>query len=395
MERQIVCYKIPSFEVALARLENAALRQRPVAIAAAQTSRACVLEVSREAEQEGLYAGMPVEQARRYCPSLHILPPDPLRARAAHQHLLDVVSRFAPVAEPVRPGHLFLDLTGTTRLFGPVVDTAARIEREVTQRYRLASVAGVASNKLVSRIAADLVQPVELHEVRPGTERLFLAPLPVTLLPQLHPSSAKNILALLKDLNLKTLGELAAIPLAHLEVVFGTAASCLHQWAHGIDHSPVLPAVERPVLETAWMLDSDEVDDGRLLALLYGLLEELCRTLRRGQRVCRRLTLTLRHSDDLEVSRRHTFAAGTHWEVDMYPCLKGLFLSSFTRRVRVRRMALRAEGLEPAEVQLSLFDTETAEDWRRGRMRALSTALDHLRDRFGNRVVSWGASRDH
>jgi DNA polymerase IV len=392
MDRQIVCYQIPAFEIALARIQDASLRDRPVAIAPSYTARAPVHELSREAMQVGLCPGMPVQYARRLCPSLRVLPADPVRVRIAHQQLLEVIGRFAPVWEPLAPGHLFLDLTGTTRLWGPAVDAAARIEREVIHRYGLPGVMGIGSNKFVSRVAADAVQPPQLCDVRAGSERIFLAPLPVALLPGFSRSSAK-MLPLLEDLNLRTLGEIAEIPLPQLAVAFGRNAVLLHRWANGIDSSPVLSPVQQPAVEISCTTDPDEVDDDRLLARLYGLLEELCRTLRRQRRVCRRLALSLWHSDHVEVSRHRTLTLGTYWEVDMYPCLKGLFLACFQRRVRIRRIALRAEALAPPEEQLLLFEGEPPDSQKQRRMQRLSLALDRLHERFGNNTICWGSTR--
>jgi len=210
------------------------------------------------------------------------------------------------------------------------------------------------------------------------------------MLPAVSRSSTKAILLLLEDLNLRTLGEIAEIPLSKLAVAFGRQGALLHRWANGIDVSPVLPPVQHPTVATSVTLDPDEVDDVRLLARAHGLLEELCRTLRRQGRVCRRLLLTLWHSDHLEVSRHCTFAAGTYWEVEMYPCLKRLFLGCFQRRVRIRRMALLAEALAPPEEQLSLFDFDPSQTRKQARMRRLALALDSLRERFGNNTARWG-----
>ncbi|MDH5727257.1 MAG: hypothetical protein OEY60_17495, partial [Nitrospira sp.] len=95
MDRQIVCFGIPAFEVAVARLHDPSLSTRPVAIAPLNTSRALLREVSAEAEQEGLAVGMSIEQARRVCPSLHVLSPNPSRVRTAEASLLPIVSRYA------------------------------------------------------------------------------------------------------------------------------------------------------------------------------------------------------------------------------------------------------------------------------------------------------------
>src|SRR5436190_21413106 len=125
MDRQIVCYQIPAFEIALARLNDSSLRDRPVGIAVSHAPRASIHELSREAEQEGLSCGMPVEQARRLCPSLRVLPTDIVCVRISHQDMLEIVGRFDLVCEYVRSGHHLLDITGSTRRFSTAVVLAA------------------------------------------------------------------------------------------------------------------------------------------------------------------------------------------------------------------------------------------------------------------------------
>src|SRR5256885_16499247 len=101
MDRQIVCYQIPGFEIALARLNDSSLRDRPVGIAVSHAPRASIHELSREAEQEGLSCGMPVEQARRVGPSLRVVPTETVRVRIAHPNLPATIGPFPPVWEPV------------------------------------------------------------------------------------------------------------------------------------------------------------------------------------------------------------------------------------------------------------------------------------------------------
>ena len=204
MDRQIVCYQIPSFEIALTRLTTPTLRDRPVAVVPLYTPRALLREVSREAQQEGIVPGMAVEHARRLCPSLRVLAPEPTRVQQAQQALTEIIAQRAPVWEVVRPGHLFLDLTGTTRLFGPVSNTGLYLEREISRRYGLAGSVGVGSNKLVSRLATSLLDPLQLYEVRQGSEPSFMSPLSVTALPGLARAHAKTVLSTLTDLNLLT-----------------------------------------------------------------------------------------------------------------------------------------------------------------------------------------------
>lgn len=393
MDRQIVCFAIPSFEVALARLNDPALRTRPVAIAPLNTPRALLREVSIEGEQDGLHAGMPLEHARRLCPSLHVLSPNLYRVRSATQLLLRVVTHYAPVWEPSQPGSFVMDVTGTARLFGPACDVAAKLQQEVLERHQLDGMAGVGSNKLVAQTAATLIEPSELCEVRHGSERVFMSPLSVRLLPGLHRPCLRKVLERLDDLNLLTLGDVADSPLDALELVLGDYAGQLSRWAQGIDHVPVLPPAIQPSLEETATLDPDEVDDPLLWGRLLDILQRLCRMLRSQRRACSNLSLTIRYSDQVEVTKQERVRPETCWECDLSPVLSALFRRCFRRRVRLRQMAVSMTGLTAYAEQVSLFDElPVDEHQRRQRTQALAVALDMLHARFGEQAIHYGRS---
>ncbi len=387
MDRQIVCFAVPTPSIALARLTDPALRQRPLAIASLPTPRALLHEISREAATEGIQTGIPIEHALRLCPSLRVLPPNPQILHKAERDLLQVIARYAPVWEPTAPGAYLLDLTGTARLFGPTCDTAARIQREIAQRYYLEGVVGVGSNKLIARTASTLVAPSQLYDVRPGSERAFMAPLPIRALPVLTRPRMHQIRERLDDLNLQTFGDIAASAFHALELAVGEWAGQLSRWSCGIDPTPVLPPPAQPELEESVMLEPDEVDDGRLLGRLANLLERLCRTLRQQRRVCHGLTLTLRYSDHIEATKHQLVRPGTCWEVDLTPPLVSLFQRCFRRRVRIRLLTLGVTGLTGLAEQMSLFDEGSALDQQRARAQRLAVAVDRLRGRFDEREL--------
>jgi DNA polymerase IV len=389
MDRHIVCLQIPAFGIALAQISDVSLRNRPVAMALVHTPRALVREASPEAFQEGIEPGMSVELARRLCPGLRLVPPDSSRLRAGHHELEHTILPFAPAWESIHPGSLFLDLTGTGRLLGPPIDTAARIGRELIHRQGLNGVIGLAGNKLVSQLAATtLERPPQVLSIQLGSEQPFLAPLPATLLPGLHRTQASQVLRRLDDLNLKTLGSIAAVSLTHLELAVGTPASLLRSWALGIDPSPVRPPVEQLLIERSLALDPDEMDDQLLFGQLYGLLEHLCTTLRQQRQICRRITLAVRHSDHHEQTAQHMLQRGTCWEADLQPVLMRLFIRCFRRRVRLQHMTLQVDHLQPPAEQLSLF--EESESIAQPAHHRLSLALDRIRKKFGGQAVSWG-----
>lgn len=386
MDRQIVCFAIPTFRIAFARRLDSALQERPVAVALSLTPRSLIAEVSREASAEGVSVGMSVRQARHVCPALHVLMPDSLRLVQADLAIRQVVKRFAPVWEPVAPGQFFLDLTGTSRLFGFARDAAMRIERDVVRSHGLAGVAGIGSNKLVSRIASTLLDPMQLWDVRCGSESSFLAPLPVQVLP-LGSASLKTVTACLDDLNIHTLGELAAVDSEALHCVLGREASRLQVWAHGIDSTPVRPSAEQPSIQATAICDPDDIDRDRLQARLFGLLEQVCGELRRWRRVCRRLTLFVETREAEHVTASCTIQPETSWEGELMPALRRLFTRTVRRRVRIRTLTVCVQDLAPVIEQLPFMEDKAHPLTRR---RHLTLALDRIRERFGTDVIQWG-----
>lgn len=394
MDRQIVCFAIPSLEIALARLNQPSLRTRPLAVATIDTPRPLLREVSTEAERDGLHVGMTLDRARRLCPSLHVSPPNPRQVATADHSLLGIIQRYAPTWEPFLPGSLLMDLTGTTRLFGAACDVAAKIQAEVLTQCRLEGVAGVGSNKLVAQTAAALVGPSELYDVRSGSERLFMSPLSIRALPGVHRPCMRRVLKRLDDLNLRSLGDVADSPLDALEAALGTYAGQLSRWAQGIDPTPVLSPVALPVLNDTVTLTPDEVDDARLRGRLADSLQRLCRTLRSQRRICGGLSLTLRYSDQREVTTKARVMPETCWEIDLSGLLRGLFHRVFQRRICLRVMTVTLTDLTGLAEQGSLFDERPSEEQRtRDRSQRLAVALDHLHQRFGEQAIRYGRAQ--
>jgi DNA polymerase IV len=156
MQRAILYVDPPAFCATVERLVAPALRHRPLAVAPPGAERATVLATSPEAEAAGISRGMAVRLAKKVCPDLVIVPPNPKLYARASRALHELLARWAPVIEPRWYGHAFLDLTGTERLFGPAVEVAARIRREAEERLRLPLWVGVATNKVVSEAATRL-----------------------------------------------------------------------------------------------------------------------------------------------------------------------------------------------------------------------------------------------
>jgi DNA polymerase-4 len=407
--RSVLFVDPPAFCTTIEGLVAPALRTRPVAVAPPGADRATILALSPEARLAGVERGMPVRQALKRCPDLVLLPPNPQLYARASRALHEVLRVYAPVIEPRGYGHAFLDLTGTGRLFGPAVDVAARVQREVRERLRLSVSVGVAANKLVSQAATTVVKPEPLLEVPGGSEASFLAPHPLDVLPELHPRMRQR----LDDYQLDLIGEVAAITESALCAVFGGAGRTLRARARGIDPRPVLPPERQAEFHVAHALATDTNDLGVLHPLLRLLGERLGRRLRRRGLVARRLRVALTYADHTTATRAMALRAAA-LDAELWDAARRAFTQANARRLAVRGLSLTLDRLEEAEAQLELWgvggdrkrDTIVSHPERSERAQgdsdsgtapathgpALQHAIDRIRGRWGVRGLTRGTA---
>ena len=386
MLRNILHLDIRNFCIALERQRQPALRDWPVAIAPGQ-GRTVVQAVSPEAKQEGIYPGMVVARARRRCRRLNILPPDFSFYQQVQEQVITSLGTFSPLVEPAAWGHFFIDITGTRRLWGTLLDTADRMRRLVTRNFQLNAAVGLASNKLVSRVAARVIRIQELCDVFPGVESSFLAPLRVSLLPGIGEVTTTKLLA---ELNLQTAGELAVVAPTLLDEIFGAAGQRLRRMALGEDSSPVVTPKAAPSIREEIQLPNDDNRRSQLSGHLYGLVEGLGQRLRSQNRCPGELTLTVTYADGVQARVRERFsAAGSEFHLDsvLYGAALRLFNRTVQRRLRIRHLALNAAYLQPPIGQLALFPWD---DSHGGKEAKLLQAMDHMRNRYGNSALYYG-----
>ncbi len=384
MQRSVLFIDPPAFCTSVEGIVAPALRTRPVAVAPPGADRATILALSTEARLAGLTQGMSVRHALKLCPDLVLLPPNPRLYARASRALHEVLRIYAPVIEPRGYGHAFLDLTGTGRLFGPAVDVAARVQREVRERLRLPVSVGIAANKLVSRAATTVVKPEPLLEVPGGAEAGFLAPHPLDVLPDLDP----RVRSRLDDYQLELIGEVAAIAECALCAVLGTTGRTLRARARGIDPSPVLPPERRAEFHVAHTLATDTNDLGVLHPLLRVLGERLGRRLRRSGLVARRLRVEATYNDYTTVARTVPLHAAA-LDAELWDGARRGFTRANTRRLAVRTLALTLDQLEMGEPQLDLWEERTEKTEKS----SLQHAMDRIHTRYGARVLTRAATR--
>ena len=327
---------------------------------------------------------MPLGKAIKFCPDLTVLPPNrDLTGKACHV-LGKAVAHYTPVWEPSRPGHIYLDVTGTDRLWGKARDTAARLRREIKEHLRLSGMVGVAGNKMVSSIASRIVSSEGVLDVDHGQESSFIAPLKASVLPGIG-HVRKRIL--LEELNILLVREVAALDVGTLRLVFGRQASVIHQRALGIDPTPVYPPRMEPAVAGEITLSQDENDDQKLLGTLYRLVEKCSHQLLRRNLLPHKAGLIFRYADQEEIIHRIDLPHVSFWDFDLYTPLERIFLRACRRRVRVRFMKVWFQNFSPPTSQLSLFPARSPLAEKKV---SVTQALHRIRERYGEETIKYG-----
>ena len=207
--RTILHVDLDAFFAAVEQRDRPELRGRPVVVGGpgGEYARGVVSAASYEARRFGIHSAMSLREAYRRCPDAVFLPVDGRRYQAASREVMAILRRYTPLVEPISIDEAFLDVTGSAILFGDGPTIARRIKDDVRAEVGLTASVGVASTKLVAKIASDLRKPDGLVVVPLGEEAAFLAPLPIG---RLWGVGDKTAVAL-RDYSVRTIGDLAAL----------------------------------------------------------------------------------------------------------------------------------------------------------------------------------------
>ncbi|MBJ6725212.1 DNA polymerase Y family protein [Geomesophilobacter sediminis] len=386
MVREILHITVPAFPIALARAVHSQLRQRPVAVAPLNSERALLQSVSAEAAAEGVFAGTPIFRARKVCPSLIVIPPDPDLLSKGSRKLAELSEEFTPLVEP-GVGRVFLDVTASRRLFGPARDVAARLEKSIAGELGLQAMAGTGLNKLVSRVAADALPEPGVYDVFHGSERNFLAPFPVSVLPGVGESRQ---LLLFRDLNLQWVEQVAELSVPQLRLAVGPFAPLLHDRARGIDRSPVQPPRRTTEIVEEGLLAEEENDDRIILSELLRLVEGCGLRLRRLGKEARKITLSISYADGVSEEGKKVLDEPTAFDLLLFVAVEKLFLTTSKRRQKVRGLRLSCDQVAQAAGQMELFAPPPERKGVSRQQEALQRTLDQLREKHGREVLQWG-----
>ena len=377
MPRVILHVDMNSFFASVEQAANPSLRGQPIAVIGSK-DRTVVLTASYAAKRFGVKTGNTVFEARKRCPGIRFVTSDPDKYMHTSRVLMQLFTRYTPQVEVSSIDEAFLDLTGSLYLFGTARRIAELIKRDVASAFNLTCSAGIAPNKLLAKLAAEMEKPDGLVIIRPEEVPGCLDRVPVGALCGVGPRTE----AFLASRGIRTCGDVQRLPEAYLARCLGVSGTWLHHAAFGRDDSPVDPlGVEIPPKSVghSMTLEADLDSRAQVEVQLQHMAEMVGRRMRSARLAGRTVTVTIRFS---------SFASTAKQKTGPHPVCLGLDIFALARQVwqtmampePVRLVGVSVSNLEPMGVQLPLFAHER-------RAAALALASDAVNDRHGEFTV--------
>jgi DNA polymerase-4 len=379
--RTILHVDLDAFYASVEQRDDPSLRGRPV-IVGGHERRGVVCAASYESRRFGVRSAMPMAQALSLCPRAVVLRPRMGHYAEVSASFFAILGRFSPLCEALSLDEAFLDVTGAERLLGDGRAVATAIKRAVRDELELVASVGVATVKLVAKIASDLGKPDGLVVVEPDGVRSFLDPLPIGRLWGVGEVTGRQ----LAELGIRTFGDVVRGGEALLAARLGReAAARLAALARGEDDRPVEPE-RRPVsIGSEDTFDRDLRDRAELAVEVLAQADRACARARAAELRARVVVLKVKFADHDLVTRRRTLERATADGREVGRVAEALLaeLPGVERR-GVRLTGVSLAGLEPKDAPRQLGFDEP--ERRRGE--ALGATLDALRERFGDRAIA-------
>jgi DNA polymerase-4 len=376
-----------AFFVSVELLRRPELRGKPVVVGGTG-NRGVVAAANYEARVYGVFSAMPSARARRLCPHAVFLPGDHALYAEVSGRVMEIFQSFTPLVEPISLDEAFLDVTGARRAMGEGPSIARAIRAQVLEQEQLACSVGVATSKLLAKLASEAAKPrivagkatdgEGVRVVPVGGELRFVHPLPARALWGVGPKT----LARLERLGVHTVGDIAALPLDSVVRAVGDAhGRHLHNLAHARDDRPVVPDQRPKSVSHEETFARDIHDRERLGREVVRMADGVASRLRRAGLAGRTVTLKVRFGDFRTITRSTTLPS----LVDDAPVVAraaGELLATVDPAPGVRLLGVGVSGLASGSARQLSFDDLGGRDWS-----PASGAVDRIRDRYGDTAI--------
>ncbi|HVW59475.1 MAG TPA: DNA polymerase IV [Puia sp.] len=372
-KRHIAHFDLDAFFVSVECLKDRRLKGKPL-IVGGSGDRGVVAACSYEARKFGIHSAMPVKLARRLCPEAIIIRGD-MESYAKHSRIVtEIIRENVPLFEKASIDEFYIDLSGMDKFFG-CSRFSHKLRDSILKDSGLPVSYGLASNKLISKVATGEAKPNGQIEIPFGQEKNFLAPLKVNKLPGVGQETAARLIRR----GVETVRTLAAIPIEMMETMLGKNGIDLWRKANGLDESPIIPYREQKSISTERTFQTDTIDLKFLHAELVRMTETIGFELRSQNRLTGCVTVKLRYSNfDTEV--RQKVIDYTNEDLVLLKTAREIFDKLYDRRLLIRLLGIRFTKLVPGNYQIKLYE-DTQE------MINLYQSIDSIKRRYGEGLL--------
>ena len=393
MERVILHCDQNCFFASVELLSHPDLRDVPMAVCGDPASRhGIILAKNEPAKRFGIQTAETVWQARRKCPSLVLLPPHHKLYRAYSVRVNELYGQYTDLVEPFGIDESWLDITGSMHLFGgDPVAIADELRRRVREELGLSISVGVSFNKIFAKLGSDYKKPDATTLISPENWQEIVWPLPVGAMLFVGRSAQRT----LAQYGVETIGQLAACRPEMLEKLLGKLGRQMHEYANGLDRSPVRPQAEREPVKsvgngTTFPHDLTRWEEVR--AGLAALSDSVAMRLRRQGLYCSGVQVTIKDSSFCSISRQKRLESPTRLMKDIQRAAMELTRSAWRAPTPIRMLTVTAlhitESAESFE-QLDLLGAGRAVS--DARQEKLESAVRAIRDKFGDGSITFGS----
>ncbi len=386
MVRKILHLDLDAFFCSVEENNDPSLRGKAFAVGGRPDQRGVVASCSYAARIFGVHSAMPMGRAIKLCPQLLVISGRHSDYGAISKQVMNYIKTLTPLVEQVSIDEAFFDLSDVPETGEQL---AQSIQTYIKDNFHLPCSIGVATNKLVAKIATDFGKsknksaspPYAITVVQPGDEAAFLAPLPTEALWGIGPKTS----ARLADLGIHTIGDITKWEVEQRIDVLGKFGEDLARRASGIDDSLIHTSHKVKSVSNETTFDQDVSDRQKLYETLHWLSESVGRRLRKKNLRGTVVKLKLRWPDFTTLSRQMTLSRPTQDDLEIYEAVKSLFNQEYKAGRSVRLLGVGVTHFGSPPIQMSLWDTPNKADNR------LLTAVDLLRERYGKSTILRGS----
>ncbi len=372
-QRYIAHLDLDSFFVSVEMLNDPTLKGKAVIVGGSK-DRGVVTTCSYEARKFGVRSAMPMKMAMKLCPHAILVRGTRGEYSRYSRWVTEIIAAKAPLFEKASIDEFYIDLTGMDKFFDPFQWTID-LRKEIMEQTQLPISFGLASNKMVAKIATDEAKPNGYLFVQPGREKDFLGPLPVNKFSGVGEQTLKT----LQSMGIYFIKDIIATPIEVLEKQLGKWGTDLWHKAHGIHHSEVHAYHEAKSISTENTFEENKTDVDFLLSELVRMTEKVAYELRQDEKLAGCIAVKIRYPD-FETTSRQTTIDYTLRDDELIPVAIDLFHKLYRKGQPVRLLGVRLSELTNHAIQGSLFDDAEKKN-------ELYKAIDDVKNKFGKSLL--------